>query len=150
MGVLMEFLAFFVFICRLRSQVQQLFICFLSLFRFLVVSFIFIVAKIINVGWKHAQCSDVCCGRKGEGLCQGGCQCTDKKMHQMVPVMTGLHSGRRFGFFFTLLPPCDNTSSFGECSLHDQREKKIVYCIAGNFCKEFNFVAFVKAMFWLN
>ena len=25
-----------------------------------------------------------------------------------------------------------------------------LYCIAGNFCQEFNFVPFVKAIFWLN
>ena len=29
-------------------------------------------------------------------------------------------------------------------------ESRSVYCIAGNFCQEFNFAAFVKPIFWLN
>ena len=29
-------------------------------------------------------------------------------------------------------------------------KRLMYYCIAGNFCQEFNFAAFVKAIFWLN
>ena len=42
----------------------------------------------------------------------------------------------------------DKGSKKLEQGWHNYRAK--TYCIAGNFRQEFNFVAFVKAIFWLN
>ena len=113
-----------------------------------------------HLGWAGDPTEEEVASAIKNGVHRGNCQ-SDKQALQIFLGRLQLDDAGVVVYNGTKLhvhvqqPSCEKSFFFWMCTERhtchlDKHGRRYMYCMSGNFRQEFNFVAFVKAIFWLN